>query len=90
MKDGGPAFPELVGGEQWDTRDGDRKMSFESAGGMTLRDYFAAHALASMGGMEFINGADEVAANNGTTRGAVLAQLAYEIADAMLAERDKE
>jgi len=52
--------------------------------GMSLRDYFAAKALAAMIGLE---------SKNGSTRGAsgvpILIRYAYEYADAMLAERSK-
>jgi len=50
--------------------------------GMTLRDYFAAKAL-SLGG-EFFHGF-----GNGCKTQETIAQAAYHIADAMLAERAK-
>ena len=62
--DGGPAFP----GERVDMRFMDR------APGMSLRDYFAAQALAMF--------------NPGIPR-KIIAETAYALADAMLAERQK-
>lgn len=72
---GGPAFP----GQPWPDRVG----VYEKAPGMTLRDWFAGQALAG------------IAANsNGIFIGGEIrhdtpayARVAYEIADAMLAER---
>lgn len=52
--------------------------------GMTLRDYFAAKALAAMIGNE-----SKDFSNRGSSGVPKLAQYAYEYADAMLAERDK-
>ena len=67
---GGPAFPQGKGaGDMWVTD-----------GGMTLRDYFAAKAIAG------------ICAHRdswGLTSPHALAALAYNIADAMLAERAK-
>lgn len=64
---GGPAFPELgnVG----------HNSDWLLDNGMTLRDYFAAKAMASLIG--------------GGHRAGLIASRAYEIADAMLAERSK-
>lgn len=52
--------------------------------GMTLRDYFAAKALAALIGHE---GKDDV--NRGPKGVPILAKFAYEYADAMLLEREK-
>lgn len=70
---GGPAFPQFVDG-------GVRPLPSDV--GMTLRDYFAAQALALLGGRawDHIRQEDVV----GTW-----AATAYAIADAMLAERSK-
>ena len=66
--DGGPAFPTdneaQVGNNTW------------HFAGMTLRDYFAAKALAGIASTYHENWTPESAAKN-----------AYELADAMLAER---
>jgi hypothetical protein len=66
-KDGGPAFPTL------DYEDGR-----PPSPGMSLRDYFAAHALAAY-----------VAANSPASDedGEFAAEYAYELADAMIAHR---
>ena len=75
-KDGGPAFPDTnaeVGfnedGLNWD----------RGHVGMSLRDYFAAHALQGMQGWF----------GDTPIIGEVAAHMAYEIADAMLKERAK-
>lgn len=75
---GGPAFPSqpifmIPGGGEIATEQG----------GMTLRDYFAGKAL--MGAIEATSGAPSL----GLPRAEVIAKLAYELADAMLAERKK-
>lgn len=66
---GGPAFPHVVHSARWE--------------GMTLRDYFAAQALA-LNGEHFYANCDGV-----STSPTQIAALAYAIADAMLAERAK-
>ena len=74
--DGGPAFP-----AQWESPiSGDPMQSL----GMTLRDYFAGQALAGMFASEGVG-------PEGSTWGEIpdVAQHAYRMADAMLAERDK-
>ena len=68
--DGGPAFP--TGNER---QTGSNSYHYE---GMTLRDYFAAHAL--QGGLAHNRPAAEMAG---------WAKWAYQVADAMLAARDK-
>ncbi len=69
IRDGGPAFPRPLGegGGEWN--DGQE--------GMSLRDYFAGHALAGLVGGLVRAKADD------------LAEQAYELADALLAHRDK-
>lgn len=65
----------------------------EPAGGMTLRDWFAGQALAGM-----LSDSDNVrrhyeilkANRNGRTLRTVAANIAYEYADAMLAERERQ
>jgi len=77
-KNGGPAFPS---GESYYTTDlsGNRTRHGKSPQykGMTLRDYFAAMAM-------------QAKCTDGYSSWKYLAQDAYRIADAMLAERDKE
>ncbi len=73
MKDGGPAFPVLGM-----SRIGDQGIHQVFSGGMTLRDYFAAKAMQGI-------------IANATCLGVAkeVADDAYIVADAMLAERDK-
>ena len=76
--DGGPAFPaHLISGSSYS--------DLRSPAGMSLRDYFAAQALASCP-ME-IKQYDDIA--DGIQGGARRAKVAYVIADAMLKERAK-
>ena len=78
-KDGGPAFPvsSYVNG------DGE---TFESKPqGMTLRDYFAAKALQGL----LASHANQDATDPYTFGSDCMARRAYQIADAMLAEREK-
>jgi hypothetical protein len=65
--DGGPAFPHSRLGSDSD--------------GMTLRDYFAAKAMAAMLSLEVVH------ANCGESE---LAKWSYQQADAMLAERNRK
>ena len=73
--DGGPAFPTAL----WDghTVTSDGKQHLTQVGGMTLRDYFAAKAMQAM------------VTHYGTRDMDDCPPLAYELADAMLAERSK-
>ena len=75
MKDGGSAFPEIIS-------DKDKKGQYDtySYGGITLRDYFAATALAGLCAKESWDDGEEN----------VLANWAYDLADAMLAKRRKK
>ena len=68
-KDGGPAFPTLL-------EPGNGHEASDQPG-MTLRDYFAAKAMAALLGIG--DGGEQVA----------LAEEAYEVADAMLEARAK-
>jgi hypothetical protein len=75
--DGGSAFPVV-----WDFGTGERGVNE----GMTLRDYFAAKAMPSLVQEELVNGIWKhmcPAAMIG------IASVAYEMADAMLKEREK-
>lgn len=77
---GGPAFPNVPegAGSRWD--DWDK--------GMTLRDYFAAKAMAAMMVANY-RAVIEAAKGQGEPEGSFLAGAAYELADAMLTERSK-
>ena len=72
-RDGGPAFPAKV----HTMTDGDGVPHFERMAGMSLRDYFAGQALIGLASGTFADAAH------------VEAELAYELADAMLAAREK-
>ena len=76
--DGGPAFPQSLAADGL----GGLNISYNcvDGAGMTLRDYFAGQALA-LGG-EYFYGADG-------TKPDRVAAIAYAIADAMIAGRDK-
>jgi len=56
--------------------------------GMTLRDYFAGQALASISG-RMAEGVAELELKNNEPKGSRFAKYAYNIADAMIAERSK-
>jgi hypothetical protein len=94
MKNGGPAFPRPAS----QAADGHRD-NRPAQQGMTLRDYFAAAALPALitavlnpgaveGGITLA--VHEKAMNEGRVPKAHLAHVAYEYADLMLAEREKE
>lgn len=78
MNDGGPAFPRIKTASHSNGGSSD----FKSADGMSLRDYFAAKALAG-----------ELANSGPTASGEIvpasMAKWSYELADAMIAEREK-
>lgn len=79
--DGGQAFPatgEYVEFDQEEMTERYSGVHFESPG-MTIRDYFAGQALAGQVNYEGLEGMDAK----------LVAGCAYELADAMLAERDK-
>jgi hypothetical protein len=86
INDGGPAFPLPVNDEQCRAR-------FDSGyGGMTLRDYFAAHAMAALIA-EPLNEGERSAASAWTARMQMrgpdlIATAAYIMADAMLKARE--
>lgn len=74
-----PAFPKLSHGEASSNLHGDAewRLDFSSAGGMELRDYFAAAVIQGMH------------AHPANERPEHVAGWAYEVADAMLRERAK-
>lgn len=73
-RDGGPAFPTDV---YWDEK------RLDITPGMSLRDYFAAHAVLTPSDIEYANRHYP----NGVA--SILAGIRYQYADAMLAERQK-
>ena len=78
IKDGGPAFPHGKYMKHATTGAFDTY----AHGGMSLRDHFASSALAGMLASE--------AADGGFYKSADVAERAYKIADAMIAQRDKD
>lgn len=83
--DGGPAFAR--GGCNWTEDHGDGAWSQE---GMSLRDYFAAKAMqAAFSGAGARMVADRDSRYDETNWAQVVALNAYEMADAMLAQRQK-
>ena len=81
---GGPAFPCLEATVTGIDSDGHERVDTEAHGGMTLRDYFAAKAMAAFIGAHITrNGRSDHWPE------ADVAQYAYDLADAMLAERAK-
>lgn len=76
---GGPAFPEVV--TEYHGSGGDYTQDVHSVGGMYLRDYFAASVLPEC--------FKRHAAMESAYLDATVAKRAYEIADAMLSEREK-
>jgi hypothetical protein len=77
MSDGGPAFPEAL----------NTGASIELQRGMTLRDYFAAAQL--NGVMTSATGLGALSDEERARQFAGVAKIVYELADAMLKERDK-
>lgn len=79
--DGGPAFPSVELVEEYNSSKQQYVSRPASQHGMKLRDYFAAHALNSI----YFN--DRI--GDDAKECAEMARLAYDIADAMIAERSK-
>lgn len=78
-RDGGPAFPEIQTGLMYDRELDESLPNIFSVGGMTLRDYFAGQALAGLATLATKIGDPQKFAAD-----------AYTLADALLAEREKE
>jgi hypothetical protein len=78
LKDGGTAFP----------CEGGNDSGLLPDPGMSLRDYFAAMALNGITSGKLFIAISSVAAG-GLTESQKIAKAAYELADAMLAEREK-
>lgn len=84
-RDGGPAFP--TEGEMRPHGGTGRPISaLKMSGGMSLRDYFAGQALAGL--MATVDSIDPSKVDHRTA--GILAGVAYETADAMLAARSEE
>ena len=81
-EDGGPAFP-FTPNEQRQLQDGTWDQNGESGDeGMSLRDWFAGQALTAAQALTLADG-------NRQLNTSELAMLLYQIADAMIAEREK-
>jgi hypothetical protein len=78
-KDGGPAYPVSTWNNDTESR--------EVMGGMSLRDHFA--GLAMQGAMVNVTGLGRISADARAKNLAEAAALFYEVADAMLAERER-
>ncbi|MEE4463881.1 hypothetical protein V2S84_17530 [Azotobacter chroococcum] len=76
---GGPAFPQPCAENGWASNN----EYGQAGGGLSLRDYFAAKALAAL-----INHPNKDGENRGAKAVPILAKFAYEYADAMLAARN--
>jgi hypothetical protein len=83
---GGAAFPQLE--KSFPCQRDEGSVYFESSGGMTLRDYFAAQALPGIVTLD-MNHAPGVMPKKGEDGNQAIARVAYSLADAMLAERVK-
>lgn len=80
--DGGPAFPTYGADEDRSAEAGTMSMYLDRrTDGMTLRDYFAAHAMKIISDRE---------PNCTGASYSLLAKLAYQLADDMIAEGQKE
>lgn len=75
---GGPAFPVIASNGLGHVTDG-----------MSLRDWFAGQALATLAGPDMFTAFKKLTDSTGNQVKNLLAQAAYEIADAMLKEREK-
>jgi hypothetical protein len=87
--DGGPAFPSLDIWEQYNEAKCGYSVTSEVTAGMTLRDYFAAHALVGLisnkqWAKELIGSTTAIDAQWRAAR------VAYQLADAMLKARDQK
>lgn len=94
MKDGGPAFPQLVRREEKymdEGGSGRTRIVTLSDGGMTLRDYFAAKAVVGiMSTKDSFAAACKGADENGMKWERAVALLAYSIADSMISVREMQ
>ncbi len=87
MRHGGPAFPRPAG---WNgLSNHEEHSSNEPQDGMTLRDYFAAAALQGFLGGPGMEVVTQAAKEEGFDEQTFIVRTAYQMADAMLAERDK-
>lgn len=86
--DGGPAFPV----DYLESEKKDKGFRYRRGGGITLRDYFAAHAPVDFQMALQVFGAQDINLTDDETRAAffaIWAMLRTEYADAMIAARSK-
>lgn len=83
-RDGGPAFPSFKF-----VQAGDKTYCATETTGATLRDFFAAAALV-LGAGDGAESLQRAAERAGMLPTELVAQSAYAVADAMLAERERE
>jgi hypothetical protein len=76
---GGPAFP-----THWPRSDDATEWT---EAGMSLRDYFASRALSCFGTAHGLTAAERIAVETGLSLVQAMSNMAYELADAMIAER---
>jgi hypothetical protein len=81
--DGGPAFPALETWNEWSELKADYVARSGPRGGMTLRDHFAGQALAGLTSDASLLTAAQITGPEG------IAISAYQIADAMIRQREK-
>lgn len=89
IETGGPAFPSIEQTDEWSENQGGYVPKFYTEGGMTLRDYFAAHAPITFDDIRGIMGSSFDPSRD-MDRLAIIAVLAHaraEYADAMIAAR---
>jgi len=85
MKDGGSAFPSETLSHYQDNA-GNMTPVFETKGGLSIRDYFAGQALCGL----LATTIDWSEKNGKEKINKVISEMSYELADAMIAEREKE
>jgi len=88
IDDGGPAFPSDYPRDQYDCGGG---ISWSGTMGVSVRDYFAAKVLqAYFSNSDHVTSLYNIAKKGKTDFRSLVAEYAYEMADIMLAQRQKE
>ena len=88
--DGGSAFPLQASGHvQAPEGSASQNLWCDLRGGISLRDYFAAQALVLMSSVESRTAIAKAALARGRTDADITAEAAYDLADALLKEREK-
>ena len=86
MKDGGPAFPVLY----WSYQNPDGPLRAMAEGGMSLRQWYAGMALQGFCSTVILSHPEDMAPQDKPYTPDEIAELCFEYADAMIAQRDKE